>query len=94
MKTNATFPTARGAALLATMAKHFGHKIPVTTSEGHALLRFDGGLAILAEVREGLTLAIEAADTEMQAQLQDVVERHLLRFAHREEPVPLIWSPA
>lgn len=94
MKTTATFPTTRGAALLGTMAKHFGHKIPVTTDDGRAKIRFDGGLAILTETPGGLALTVEAADAAKQAQLQGVVESHLLRFAHREDPAPLVWSAA
>ncbi|SCY43010.1 DUF2218 domain-containing protein [Paracoccus tibetensis] len=94
MKTNAIFPTARPAALRGTMAKHFSHKISVTDAATRAEFRFDDGLATLAEVPEGLALTVEAADAATQVQLQDVLERHLLRFAHREAPAPLVWSPA
>lgn len=94
MKTKATFPTARGVALLGTMAKHFGHKVPVTSEAGRAEIRFESGLAIIAETPEGLALSVETSDAVAQAQLQRVVESHLLRFAHREDPAPLVWSAA
>ncbi|MFN3525888.1 MAG: DUF2218 domain-containing protein [Paracoccus sp. (in: a-proteobacteria)] len=92
MKITADFPTERGPALMGTMAKHFGHKITVTTTEQDALFQFDNGTAIVAVTDTGLSLTVEAADADSIAPLRGVIESHLLRFAHREDPQPLIWS--
>ena len=40
-----------------------------------------------------LTLTVETGDPEALAQLQDVVARHLVRFAFREE-LAVEWRPA
>ena len=89
MRMTADFPTARAAALTGTMAKHFGHKIPVTHDDRLAVLTFEMGVARI----EALHLTLEAADTESLERLRAVIESHLMRFAHREEPAPPAWTP-
>ncbi|WP_265502013.1 DUF2218 domain-containing protein [Paracoccus beibuensis] len=93
MQMTADFPTARGQALMGTTAKHFGHKIPVTLTDAHAQLQFEMGEAQIAVTPAGLHLALSASDADRMERLRDVLERHLLRFAHREDPAPLTWTP-
>ncbi|WP_169308756.1 DUF2218 domain-containing protein [Paracoccus gahaiensis] len=94
MRMTADFPTSRGPALMGTMAKHFGHKIPVAVDDRQAVLGFPMGDAQI-DLRDGaLRLALQASDAEALERLRDVVERHLLRFAHREDPGALTWQPA
>ncbi|MFN3273841.1 MAG: DUF2218 domain-containing protein [Paracoccus sp. (in: a-proteobacteria)] len=92
MKITASFPTQRGPALMGTMAKHFGHKIPVISSDTSALFDFQDGTATLAVTATGLALDIEAPTPNLIARLRGVIESHLIRFAHREDPQPLIWT--
>ncbi|QBX35733.1 DUF2218 domain-containing protein [Paracoccus liaowanqingii] len=94
MRMTADFPTARGPALLGTMAKHFSHKIPVALDDGQAVLDFPMGAARIGLREDALHLALEAADDAALERLREVVERHLLRFAHREMPGALVWQPA
>lgn len=86
--------TQRASQYVATMAKHFGTRIPVEVTGDATLLHFEMGLGRLEARGDGVALCIEAAGAEDVALLADVVERHLLRFAHRESPVPLNWSIA
>ena len=92
MKQTAEFPTARGPQLLATLSKHFGHKIRVETQDSRAQLHFDMGAATLETIPDGLRLTADATDEDDLQQLRDVLESHLLRFAFREDPQPLIWN--
>lgn len=94
MQMTADFPTERAQALLGTMAKHFGHKIPVSLEDDRAELRFEMGVADIAVTPSGLRLELSAQGAEPLERLRGVVESHLLRFAHREDPAPLAWSPA
>lgn len=94
MKITADFPTERAAPLMGTMAKHFGHKIPVSAGEDHARLQFEAGLGIIEVTQDGLRLTVEAASEDQARMLRGVLESHLLRFAHREDPQPLTWAPA
>ncbi len=94
MRMTADFPTARAAALMGTMAKHFGHKIPVTQDDRHAVLTFEMGQARIEAQHASLHLALEAADPDALERLRAVIESHLLRFAHRDDPAPLAWTPS
>ena len=84
----------RAPALMATMAKHFGHKIPVDHGDTAVTLHFEMGDAVLTCDDKVLRMALDAPDAAAMADLRDVVERHLMRFAHREDPRPLTWTPA
>lgn len=92
MQMTTEFPTARAGALLGTMAKHFGHKIPVSADDVQAVLEFSIGRAELRATESALHLRVQAQDGATLDQLREVVESHLLRFAHRDDPAPLVWS--
>lgn len=87
-----TLPTARATALMTTAAKHFAHKVAVESDETRARVAFPTGLGVMTVTADGLALRIEAADTAAAERVRDVFEDHLLRFAHREKPAPLLWS--
>lgn len=93
MQMTADFPTARAAALMGTMAKHFGHKLSVTVQDDQARLDFPMGQASLRAADDALHLAVQAQDQAGLDRLRDVIESHLMRFAHRDDPAPLVWSP-
>lgn len=93
MQMSADFPTERATGLMTTMGKHFGHKIPVILADDHAILTFEMGTARIAATADGLHLVLDASDAEAMESLRDVIERHLLRFAQRDDPAPLAWSP-
>jgi hypothetical protein len=92
MLMTADFDTDRGAALMGTLGKHFGHKVPVQITDDNVHLQFEMGEATLTTTPTGLHLALEGADDAQLERLRDVVESHLLRFAHREDPAPLNWT--
>ena len=70
---------------LTQLCKHFQHKIPVELAETSGKIVFPMGSCALQAGDGVLTLSAEASDGEKLMQLQDVVARHLLRFAFREE---------
>jgi hypothetical protein len=92
MLMTADFATDRGAALMGTLGKHFGHKIPVDIAEETVLMHFEMGDARMSTTATGLHLSLDGADTTQLERMRDVVESHLLRFAHRQDPAPLTWS--
>ncbi len=92
MQSSADFPTTRGAQLMQTLAKHFGHKIPVEIADDRAVISFDFGDALAETTEAGLRLQVTGKDAEAVRKLADVVDGHLLRFAHRDEPKPLEWT--
>lgn len=90
-RTEAEFRSARASGYLATMASHFSHKIEVTEVDGAVHLQFVCGLAVLRTTTDSLHMCIEAPSKEEMQQTCQVVESHLLRFAFRENPEPLVW---
>lgn len=77
--------TPHAARYLGQLCKHFAHKLPgvdFTPTEG--VVPFSIGVARLRADEGALTIDLEASAAEMDA-LKDVVVRHLVRFAFREE---------
>lgn len=92
MRAVADFPTERATALMQTMTKHFGHKILTTLSDHDAVLSFEMGQAMLVAHDATLHLVLDADAPAALTQLSGIIESHLLRFAHRDDPAPLVWS--
>ena len=67
------------------LCKHFEHKLAVTYNGPEGEIVFSVGTCRLHAGTGVLTLSLEAPDAASLAQLQDVVARHLLRFAFRED---------
>jgi hypothetical protein len=80
---------------LGQLCKHFQHKLPVTFDEDftHGRIEFSVGVCEL-EADEGQNLLIMQAkagsDADL-ARLEDVVARHLVRFAFRQE-LTVAWQ--
>lgn len=88
----ARVPTADAQRYLGQLCKHFAHKIPVEHSEREGRITFGAGVCRATSDEAALTLEIEGTPDNMAA-LRDVVARHLVRFAFREE-LAIDWRPA
>lgn len=85
--------TAMAQRYLTQLCKHFQHKLPVTLAEGRGQIGFSGGVCSL-EVEDGaLVMRLAAEDAAALERLEEVVSRHLARFAFREPP-EVRWSRA
>ncbi len=78
---------------LSQLCKHFQHKLPVELGEDHGSIRFEFGVCTLNAEAEMLVMQVRADDPAALARLEDVIARHLLRFAFRAPPV-VEWIPA
>ncbi len=78
--------TAMASRYLQQLCKHFAHKLPVSHDALQGRIEFSIGTCTLAAAPDLLTLHAEAADDAALAQLEDVVARHLDRFAFRDKP--------
>jgi hypothetical protein len=87
----ATIPTEHASRYLQQLCKHFAHKLPVTFDPHAGQIEFSIGICRLVATDTALTLDLEAPEAEQMPQLQDVVVRHLVRFAFREE-LAIKWS--
>ncbi|NWG23062.1 MAG: DUF2218 domain-containing protein [Pseudorhodoplanes sp.] len=82
--------TPNASRYLQQLCKHFAHKRPVTFDERSGQIDFAIGACRLAAVENSLRITLSSADDAQMAQLQDVVVRHLVRFAFREE-LKIAW---
>lgn len=83
----ARVPTAVPSRYLTQLCKHFAHRLPVTFDAEHGRIEFPAGVCELdAMAADTLTMRVTASDEAGLAKLEDVVARHLARFAFREEP--------
>jgi len=82
----ARVPTAVPRRYLAQLCKHFTHRLPVTLAEDHGRIEFPAGVCLLDAEAETLVLRVTSGDEAALTGLQDVVARHLERFAFRDKP--------
>jgi hypothetical protein len=92
-KCSAAVATPRASRYLQQLCKHFAHKLPVTFDETAGRIPFSMGDCRLSADQGRLVLSLAAADADRLPQLQDVVARHLERFAFRED-LHIDWRPA
>ncbi|MFA6267180.1 MAG: DUF2218 domain-containing protein [Pseudolabrys sp.] len=92
-RSTADVTTEHASRYLQQLCKHFAHKRPVTFDAQKGQISFSSGECHLTADGGVLTLSQTSPDDEHLAQLQDVVERHLVRFAFREE-LKLDWRRA
>jgi hypothetical protein len=83
----------RASIYLQQLCKHFGHRIPVEFTPERGAVSFPFGTCHLAAAGGVLTMQAEAADADGLARVQDVMDRHLSRFAFRDPP-KVAWKAA
>jgi hypothetical protein len=86
LRSEALVETPDAARYLGQLCKHFQHKLPVSLSAEEGRIEFPMGECRVHASPGQLRLAVAATDAEELARLQDVVARHLLRFAFRAPP--------
>ena len=86
-------PTEHASRYLQQLCKHFAHKRPVTFDEQSGEISFSVGDCRLKADGSALHIDLTAPGTEEMEQLKDVVIRHLVRFAFREE-LAVDWQDA
>ncbi|MGP8232017.1 MAG: DUF2218 domain-containing protein [Methylovirgula sp.] len=93
LRSRAEVETANASRYLQQLCKHFAHKRPVTFDEDAGQIEFTIGSCHLEAAPSVLRISLAAPDAEQLTELQEVVARHLTRFAFREE-IRVDWRPA
>jgi len=81
----AVVSTAKASRYLQQLCKHFQHKRPVAFDRHAGEITFSIGICRVNADADTLTLALTAPDDDQIAQLEQIIARHLLRFAFRED---------
>ena len=87
----AQIATDRASIYLQQLCKHFAHKLPVEFTPERGVIPFSVGTCRLEAAGGQLTLRAEAETADRLAEVEGIVERHLLRFAFRDPP-KITWS--
>jgi hypothetical protein len=87
-----TFATPNGSKYLQQLCKHFGHKIEVEFTETDGTCAFDMGKAIMHADASGLSVRFELDGPEHVDRAHHVIDKHLERFAFREDFTGMIWD--
>ncbi|MFF0622591.1 DUF2218 domain-containing protein [Streptomyces sp. NPDC004296] len=78
--------TDRPGRHLKQLLSHLGHKAATQVSgDGRGTVGLDAGTCVLHATPDGLSLIATAADADALAHVQDVITRHLVRFATQED---------
>ncbi|MEO8559989.1 MAG: DUF2218 domain-containing protein [Rhodospirillales bacterium] len=86
MHSEARLATAMAARYLAQLCKHFAHKMKVDHDGNTGRIEFGAGVCSL-EAQDGvLIMRAQANDPAALQQVQQVIDRHLERFAFRDKP--------
>ena len=89
----AIIATPNARKYLAQLCKHFQHKLPAKWTDEAGGISFPQGDCRLKAGDDLLTITLATPDPAELERLQDVVARHLVRFAFREE-LKIAWEPA
>ncbi|MDD2705885.1 MAG: DUF2218 domain-containing protein [Acidocella sp.] len=86
MNATASIPTASARRYLGQFVSHFAHKLTTARDEAntHGEVNFPLGLCTLAADETRLGIIVNAQTAEDLTKLEEIVDRHLLRFSFRE----------
>ena len=84
LSSQARVSTPAGSRYLQQLCKHWAHKLPVSHDTKQGRIEFSAGTCELAADEAALTMTVSAGAAESLPVLEDVVERHLKRFAFRD----------
>jgi uncharacterized protein len=93
LESHADVATPEASRYLQQLCKHFQHKLAVTFDEHSGRIEFPIGECRLDADESALRLSLSAPGVPQMQDLQDVIARHLLRFAFRDPPV-IEWQDA
>ncbi|MCB9957875.1 MAG: DUF2218 domain-containing protein [Rhodospirillaceae bacterium] len=85
--------TPNASRYLQQLCKHFGHRVPATFDPTDGQIGFAAGDCTLHAEGDVLSLRVAGSGAAEAAELEDVVTRHLVRFAFRED-LAVNWRTA
>lgn len=83
--------TKEGSAYIRKLCRHFVHKVPVSYTETAGKAEFPFGICVMGADDESLTFTINANSSEELDRAEDVLVRHLEKFAYKEN-LDINWT--
>jgi len=91
MIATATVQTTRAARYMKALCNHFGSKVAATHEGDQGSVAFPFGTCEMTAQTETLLITVQANDAASLAQTQNIVQRHLEKFAEKEA-VQVEWQ--
>ena len=85
------FETQKAVAYLKKFCRHFAHKLPTEFDDNNGQIEFPFGNCKVETLGNQLQFTVEAETEELIAKMEDVVARHMERFAFRDE-IKMTWE--
>lgn len=73
------------------LVDHFSHKITVEDTDEGKLMHFSAGQGLVSHTTSAVLLTARATTADELSQVQEVLARHLERFAQREA-ITVSWA--
>ncbi|MCB4456833.1 DUF2218 domain-containing protein [Leisingera sp. McT4-56] len=86
------FETPNASKYLRQLCKHFAHKVPVDHNDTRGTIALGMGPATLQATENTLTAEVTAPAPADLAEARGIIDRHLARFAFREEFEAMTWQ--
>jgi uncharacterized protein len=86
-----TFETPHASKYLQQLCKHFGHKIETEFTKTEGTCHFAMGPAYMTADDRELKVRFELDGLESDEAARDVIDRHLQKFAFREDFAGMNW---
>lgn len=87
---SSSIDTAQPVQVIRRLCKHWGHKFPVTATEGRGHIELGFGQCRMQAASGKLEVEVSAADGVALQRLEAVVADHLQRMAHGENLI-ITW---
>lgn len=92
MTSEARIETETPGRYIRQLCSHFAHRVPATYSEESGRIEFEMGVCTLAVDGNQLVLTAQADEADGLREVEEVVGKHVERFAWRESP-QVSWQP-
>lgn len=83
--------TKEGSAYIRKLCRHFVHKIPASYTESDGRAELPGCVCLMHADTDTLVFTITGGSAEEVMKGEDIITRHLLKFAFREQ-LEVFWN--
>jgi hypothetical protein len=77
---------------MTSLCKHWNHKLDVELGQNRSIVRFEDAVASFVPTEDHLQVTILGNDVLAVKRLENVVQKHIDRFAFREAPLHFDWQ--
>lgn len=91
-KATSQFSTDKASLYLKKLCRHFAHKIEVSFDDQYGECQLPTGPATMQAFSDKLCFEVEVDHDRDLKRAKDIIESHLVRFAHKENLEKLDWE--